>query len=65
MKAKRVSKKKTSSKNKILIFLYSIKLSEKTLKFDNVEVNQKEFHVSKRPIALNLVNLNQILIGQI
>ena len=38
-------------------------MSEKTLKFDNVEVNKKEIHVSKQPIALNLVNVNQILIS--
>ena len=30
----------------------------KTLKFDNIEVNKKELHVSKQPIALNLVNVN-------
>ena len=28
-------------RNKILIILYSIKVSEKTLKFDNIEVNKK------------------------
>ena len=38
-------------------------MKRKTLKFDNVEVNKKEFHVSKSPIALNLVNVNQILIS--
>ena len=36
-------------------------MSKKTLKFDNVEVNQNKFHVSKYPIALNLVKVNQIL----
>ena len=35
-------------------FLYSI--SEKTLKSDNIEVNKKEFHASKQPIDLNLVD---------
>ena len=44
-------------------FLYSIKMSQKTLKFDIVEVNKKEFHASKQPIALNLKNVNQILIS--
>ena len=38
-------------------------MSKKTLKFDTVEVNNKEFHVSKLPIALNLANVNQILIS--
>ena len=37
-------------------------MSQKTLKFDNIEVSQKEFHVFKQPIALGLVNVNQILI---
>ena len=31
-----------------IIFLYSIKLSKKDITFDNVEVNKKEFHVSKQ-----------------
>ena len=38
-------------------------MSKKILKFDNVEVNKKSFHASKQPIALNLVNLNQILVS--
>ena len=38
-------------------------MSEKTLKFDNSEVNKKEFHFSKQGITLNLVNVNQILIS--
>ena len=31
-------------------------MSEKTLKFDNVRFNKKEFHKSKQPIDLDLVN---------
>ena len=31
--------------------------------FDNVEVNWKEFHTSMQPIALNLVNVNQVLVS--
>ena len=38
-------------------------MSEKKLKFDDVEVNKKEFQVSKQPIALILVNVNQISIS--
>ena len=34
-----------------------------TLKFDNIEVNQKEFQPSNQLIALNLVNVNQISIS--
>ena len=38
-------------------------MSEKTFKFDNVEVNKREFPACKQPIALEIVNLNQILIS--
>ena len=38
-------------------------MSEKTLKFDNIVVNKKEFHNSKQPIDLGLVNLDQIVIS--
>ena len=36
-------------------------MSEKTLKFDNTEVNKKELHNSKQPIDLKLVNINKIV----
>ena len=36
-------------------------MSEKTLKFGDVEVNKKEFHASKQPIALDLADTNQIV----
>ena len=38
-------------------------MSEKTLKFDNIRVNKKEFHKSKQPINLDLVNVDQIVIS--
>ena len=38
-------------------------MSKETLKFDNVEINRKEFHNSKQSIALDLVNVNEILIS--
>ena len=44
-------------------FLGSIKMSKRVLKFDNIEVNKKKFDVSKQPITLNLVNVDQILIS--
>ena len=34
-------------------------MSEKTLKFDNIRVNKKEFHESKQPIDLDSVNEDQ------
>ena len=44
-----------------LAILYSIKISEKTLKFDNIEVNNKESHKSKQPIDLNLSIVMMVL----
>ena len=38
-------------------------MSEKTLKFDNIRVNKKEFHKSKQPIDLVLVNIDQIVVS--
>ena len=37
-------------------------MSEKALKFDNIEINKKEFHKSKQPIHLNLVDTKKIVI---
>ena len=38
-------------------------MSEKTLKFDNIRLNKKEFHKSKQPINLDLVNADQIVMS--
>ena len=38
-------------------------MSEKTLKFNNISVNKKEFHESKPPIDLMSVNVDQIVIS--
>ena len=38
-------------------------MSEKTLKFDNIRVDKREFHESKQPIDLNLVNVDQIVVS--
>ena len=38
-------------------------MNEKTLKFDNIRVNKKEFHKSKKSINLNLANVDQIVIS--
>ena len=46
----------------MLFFLLSIKVSEKTLKFDNVRVNKNEFHKSKQPINLDLKKVDQIVV---
>ena len=45
------------------MFVYSIKgINEKTLKFNNIRVNKKEFHKSKQAIDLSLVTVDQIVI---
>ena len=33
------------------MFLLSVRISDKTLKFDNIKVNKKESHKSKQPIT--------------
>ena len=38
-----------------------MKLSEKTLKSDNIKLTTKEFHKSKQPINSDLVNVDQIV----
>ena len=38
-------------------------MSEKTLKFDNIRVNKKEFHKSKQSINLDLVDVDQIVVS--
>ena len=55
--------KKEALQNKWVLFLLSIRMSEKTLKFDNIRVNKKEFHKSKQPINLDLANVDQIVIS--
>ena len=39
-------------------------MSEKTLKFDYIRLDKKEFHKSKQPIELVLVNVDQIIISE-
>ena len=39
------------------------RMSEKTLKFNNIMVNKKEFHKSKQPIDLMSVNVDQIVLS--
>ena len=38
-------------------------MSEKTLKFDYIVANKKEFHASKQVIALDLVESSRILLS--
>ena len=41
----------------------NIKIGEKTLKFNNIKVNKKEFHKSKQAIALDLVDTGKIVVS--
>ena len=43
--------------------MLNIRTSEKTLNFDNIRVNKKEFHKSKQPIDLDLINVDQIVVS--
>ena len=38
-------------------------MSETILTFDNIRINKKEFHKSKQPIALNLINAGQVVVS--
>ena len=38
-------------------------MSEKTLKFDNIRVNEKEFHKPKQPINLDSINVDPIVVS--
>ena len=38
-------------------------MSEKTLKFNNIRLNKKDFHKSKEPIDLLSVKVDQIVVS--
>ena len=60
-----IQHKKEALRNKWVSFLLSIRMSEKTLNFDNIRLDKKEFDKSKQPIYLGLVNVDQIVIFDI
>ena len=39
-------------------------MGDTKLKFGNIESNKKEFHASKNPIVLNLVDIEKIIFGK-
>ena len=47
--------------NKLFFFL-NIKMTEKTLKFNNIRLNKNEFHQPKEPIDLFSLDLDQIVV---
>ena len=50
-------------KDNFCFFLSVKRMSEKTLKFNNIRLNQKEFHKSKQSIGLKSVNVDQIVVS--
>ena len=38
-------------------------MTKKALKFNNIRVNKKKFHISKKPIVLMSVNIEQIVVS--
>ena len=38
-------------------------MGEKTLKFNNIRLNEKEFHKSKKPVDLMSVNVDQRVVS--
>ena len=54
--------KKEPLQTKWVLLLLSTRMSENTLKLDNIRVNKKEFHKSKQTINLDLINVDQIVV---
>ena len=57
------SVQKRSVTKQMSLFLLSIRMREKTLKLDTIRGNKKEFHKSKQPIDLDLVNVDQRVVS--
>ena len=61
---KLVQYQKEALKNQLFFcFFLNIKNEWKTLKFNNIRVNKKEFHKSKQPNDLMSVNVDQIVVS--
>ena len=60
-----VQYKKEALQNKwASFFLLNMRMCEKTLKFNNIKLNKKEFHKSKQQIDLKSVNIDQIVVSE-
>ena len=56
--------KKEALKNKyIFLFVHSIIMSEKTLKFNNIKINKKELHKSQQATDRNSVITDKIVVS--
>ena len=45
------------------MFLLSLKMTKKTLKFNNIRVKKKKFRMSRKAIELMSVNINKIAVS--
>ena len=62
---KLIQYKKEALKNKLNeFFVHSIIMSERTLNFNNIKINKKEFHKSKQPIDLDSVTTDKIVVTE-
>ena len=57
-----IQHKKEALQNKRALFLLNVRLGEKTLKFNNIRLNKKQFHKSKQSTDLKSVNVDQIIV---
>ena len=56
--------KKEALKNKLInISVCNIIMSEKTLNFNNIKINKKEFHKSKQAIDLDSIITDKIVVS--
>ena len=56
--------KKEALKNELInLSVGNIIMGEKTLTFNNIKVNKKEFHRSKKAIELDLVDAGKIVVS--
>ena len=58
-----INYKKEALQKQMSFVLFSIRTSEKTLKFGSVRVNKKEFHKSKYAVDLHLVYVDEIVVS--
>ena len=57
--------KKETLKNKLInLTVCNIIMDEKTLKFNNIKVHEKEFHKSKQAINLDSVDTDKIVVSE-
>ena len=55
--------KKEALQNRWVLFILSIRMSERSLKFDEIRINKKEFHKSQKPLDLDFVYADQIVVS--